>query len=139
MEEADEEIQDAAAEEEDAQADQDEEDVENDPVREVSPLSLFIKIIPATFDITKDGSVVPTEMLIAIATVVPAPGVDVFNCLERITHGCSCSAVRDERGWLGHPRNDIAPILHRGHIDHIDIAIGALMAGQLDITSAVNI
>ncbi|KAJ1466780.1 hypothetical protein T484DRAFT_1860663, partial [Baffinella frigidus] len=98
--EGNEEMQDAAAEAEDAQADRDEQDVENDTVREVSPLSLFIKIIPVTFDLTKDGSVVATEVLIAIATVVPAPGVDVFNCLERITHGCSSSPVRDERQML---------------------------------------
>ncbi len=53
--------------------------------------------------------------------------------------GLRGSAACYERGWPGHPRNDIAPILHRGHIDYIDIAIGALMAGRLDITSAVNI
>jgi hypothetical protein len=96
----DEGAQDAMAEDEDDQADLDEQEGENELVREVSPLSLFIKVIPVTFDITKDGSVVHTERLMAVATVVAAPGVDLFNCLERITHGCSCAPVRDERQML---------------------------------------
>ncbi|KAJ1468616.1 hypothetical protein T484DRAFT_3629631 [Baffinella frigidus] len=96
----DEEMQDAAAAQQDAQAALDEENAENDTVREVSPLSLFIKVVPVTYDLTKDGSVVHTETLMAIATVVPAPCVDVFNCFEKVTHGCSCAPVRDERQML---------------------------------------
>jgi hypothetical protein len=68
---------------------------------EVNPLSAFVKILPVTFDVnTKEGArtVVRTKQsLFAIVTIVPAPGVDVFRCLESVCRECPYPLVRDER------------------------------------------
>jgi hypothetical protein len=67
-------------------------------MREINPLTLFIKIVPATFDLKKDGNVVvQRQALFAIVTVIPAPGVDVWRCYESVCRECPCALVRDER------------------------------------------
>jgi hypothetical protein len=71
---------------------------DNAMMREINPLTLFIKIIPSTYDIKKDcGLVVQRQALFAIVTVVPAPGVDVWRCYESVCRECPCTIVRDER------------------------------------------
>jgi len=70
-------------------------------MREINPLTLFIKIVPSTYDVVKDcGLVVKRQSLFAIVTVVPAPGVDVWRCYESVCRECSCALVRDERLML---------------------------------------
>jgi hypothetical protein len=70
-------------------------------MREINPLTLFIKFIPATYDVKKDcGLVVQRQSLFAVVTVVPAPGVDVWRCYESVCRECPCSIARDERLML---------------------------------------
>jgi hypothetical protein len=69
---------------------------------EVNPLSVFIKIVPVTCKVTtKEGArtIVRTKQsLFAVVTIIPAPGVDVFRCLESVCRECThYPLVRDER------------------------------------------
>ena len=70
-------------------------------MREINPLTLFMKILPVTFDLTKDcGLVVQRQAIFAVVTVIPAPGVDVWRSLESVCREHPCATVRDERLML---------------------------------------
>jgi hypothetical protein len=79
----------------------DDSDDEEDTLREINPISLFIKIIPVTYNLHKeDGLVVQRQSLFACATAHAAPGVDIMRAIESVCSECPCSIVRDERQML---------------------------------------
>ena len=70
-------------------------------MREINPLTLFMKILPVTYNLTKDcGMVVQRQAIFAVVTVIPAPGVDVWRCFESVCREHPCATVRDERLML---------------------------------------
>jgi len=69
--------------------------------REINPISLFIKILPVTYNLHKeDGLVVQRQSLFACATAHEAPGVDIIRAIESVCSECPCNIVRDERQML---------------------------------------
>jgi hypothetical protein len=80
---------------------QDSDDEDQAVMREINPLTLFIKFLPVTYDVIKDcGLVIKRQSLFAVVTVIPAPGVDVWRCYESVCRECPCAVVRDERLML---------------------------------------
>jgi hypothetical protein len=52
----------------------------------IKPLNLYVNIVPVTYMTLRNGVTKVVQTIFAVATIIPAPGVNVFSALEFIAN-----------------------------------------------------
>jgi hypothetical protein len=76
----------------------------------IKPLSLFVNFVPVTYMIVRNGVTKPQQTIFAVATIIPAPGVNVLSALEFIANDGNNKPYGKERhGYWSSLRNYVVP------------------------------